>query len=341
MEQKEQKTERFEGGVEGLIRYHRTLHLLVSCLAVPLVAGLAVHTLWQSPGTDSISLALITALYAIVFAWLYSGIYTSSEMVKLIIYATDGSPAEKSDRWRSALWRKIRSDLGCYAGVAALLALLHLLAGDLEPTREELPIAQSGLALLLFFLPFTWTLLVDRHGIGTKWLMLGFFAYLVFCYQTALLESPFALLPHALGFVLVLSGLAVRHQSLRSHLLVNGLEILCLSAGFIYVVVLFTRDWLVFDWEEALVLASVAAIASFALHERIRRGLFVTTDIDAVARTKLFDLQAKQITSVLNPLEGASSYWQWVRLVLRLAPYAWLVALTSSIVAVTASLASL
>ena len=148
---KEKQNERFDGGVEGLFRYHRSLHLLLCCLLTPLLAA-NLHLFWVPPGAGPMPFADFISSLILITAWLFSGQYFIIVMAELILYASDGSPTEKAARWRSALWDRIKIDLGFWAGVVALLSLLHALAGGLKP-NFDLPLLKSFLFITFGFYP--------------------------------------------------------------------------------------------------------------------------------------------------------------------------------------------
>ncbi|MBF2735693.1 MAG: hypothetical protein ISN26_06435 [Betaproteobacteria bacterium AqS2] len=346
MAKQQPKTERFDGGVEGLLRYHRALHLLASCLLVPLAAA-GVHSLWRLPGTGPLpdGFILFCSLPSI---WFASSSARSIAISNLIVYATDGGPAEKSVRWRSALWRNIGFDLACCACFAVLLGMLHALAGELEPTIDLL-VAESFLVLALGLLPVMVANIADKHSIGAQYYLGGMASYF-FVYQEYSWKEEFILLPAALSLLLLLIGLFTRRQPLRNYLLANAFEFIAV-ASFLIVLATVANFSLGLDWNRVALLASVSALCTFAFYERIRRGFF-TTDPEIIAKKmfgkqspserKMFGGQQKNhLHRLLNPLEGTPRRWQWVRLVLRLAPYAWLIALISTIAAVTARLSLL
>ncbi|MBF2735680.1 MAG: hypothetical protein ISN26_06360 [Betaproteobacteria bacterium AqS2] len=338
MAKQQPKTESFEGGLAGLLDYHHALHRLVCCLLAPPLAAASIHALWRLPGTGPLSLMAFLLLLTAFAMMFLSSSYAAASMSNAVVYASDGGPTAKSARLRSLWWRVFKIDFACCAGIATLMALLHALAGGLEPDLS-LQTFQASLLMAAAIYPLRGGLLADRHGLGSRWWVLIGFAYVLVWRHLQGLGGPLALLPHMLGAALLLLGLSIQQQPLRSYLLANAFEIIFAATYIIWIAVIAETTILGIGWQGAAIMAVASAGATLAHHERIRRGLF-TTDPEIIRR-KSFAADKKSVARMINPLTRTPRYWKWARLVLRFAPRAWLVALASSIVAVTASLASL
>lgn len=346
----------FDGGVEGLFRYHRARRMLASCLLLPLLAGAmhAAHAGW-------IALLLL--------AHLRFGRSSAGYLADLAVHAGGGLSA-RSEKEKALLWEDIRHQLAGVALVLLTTTALLLASRQAGASAGEI---RLGIAVQLCYA------FMSCLCLGVRFSITDFLSARLKAASALLLIGSLCAIP--LGFYEVGSGIklaanaallllppflclywlaaSARQSGLLQ--LAHGVCVAACATAFMSYAWVWKMPWFFFGfdhggawveraptaamWLGAGLLLAYGAAASLALAfirtERIKRGQFYANPGSLLrgsaiwwpgkhGRTLMTRWIRRHVVRAGKPFLGFARHWRRVRQVTLLGECPWPMALLSS-----------